>query len=85
MDPDEVYNLGVQSLVRERPEEPERTGGATGVGVKRLFEVFPLAGLDCKYDRALSSEMFGATPCRTRTLPSARARRMGLQRSTPTG
>ncbi|MEZ7236656.1 GDP-mannose 4,6-dehydratase [Rhodococcus sp. GXMU-t2271] len=60
--PDEVYNLGAQSHVRVSFDEPEHTGNATGIGSIRLLEAVRLAGLDCKYYQASSSEMFGATP-----------------------
>ena len=60
--PDEVYNLGAQSHVRVSFDEPEHTGNTTGVGSIRLLEAVRLAGLDCRYYQASSSEMFGATP-----------------------
>ncbi|MDF0530639.1 GDP-mannose 4,6-dehydratase [Tsukamurella sp. 8F] len=60
--PDEVYNLGAQSHVRVSFDEPEHTGDTTGTGATRLLEAVRLAGLDCRYYQASSSEMFGATP-----------------------
>lgn len=60
--PDEVYNLAAQSHVRVSFDEPEHTGNTTGVGSIRLLEAVRLAGLDCKFYQASSSEMFGATP-----------------------
>ncbi|QDC15935.1 GDP-mannose 4,6-dehydratase [Rhodococcus ruber] len=60
--PDEVYNLGAQSHVRVSFDEPEHTGNTTGIGSIRLLEAVRLAGLDCRYYQASSSEMFGATP-----------------------
>ncbi|CAG7599988.1 GDP-mannose 4,6-dehydratase [Rhodococcus opacus] len=60
--PDEVYNLGAQSHVRVSFDEPEHTGNTTGVGSIRLLEAVRLAGVECKYYQASSSEMFGATP-----------------------
>ncbi|BDB62241.1 GDP-mannose 4,6-dehydratase [Rhodococcus sp. RDE2] len=60
--PEEVYNLGAQSHVRVSFDEPEHTGNTTGIGSIRLLEAVRLAGLECKYYQASSSEMFGATP-----------------------
>lgn len=60
--PDEVYNLAAQSHVRVSFDEPEHTGNTTGVGSIRLLEAVRLAGLECKFYQASSSEMFGATP-----------------------
>ncbi|MFD3811645.1 GDP-mannose 4,6-dehydratase [Rhodococcus sp. NPDC058639] len=62
IDPDEVYNLGAQSHVRVSFDEPEHTGNTTGIGSIRLLEAVRLAGVNCKYYQASSSEMFGATP-----------------------
>lgn len=60
--PDEVYNLGAQSHVRVSFDEPEYTGDSTGLGSVRLLEAVRLAGINCRYYQASSSEMFGATP-----------------------
>ncbi|KIQ11808.1 GDP-D-mannose dehydratase [Rhodococcus sp. MEB064] len=60
--PDEVYNLGAQSHVRVSFDEPEHTGDTTGIGSIRLLEAVRLAGVDCRFYQASSSEMFGATP-----------------------
>jgi GDPmannose 4,6-dehydratase len=60
--PDEVYNLAAQSHVRVSFDEPEHTGDTTGVGAMRLLEAVRMAGIDCRYYQASSSEMFGATP-----------------------
>ena len=60
--PDEVYNLGAQSHVRVSFDEPEHTGDTVGIGAIRLLEAVRMAGLDCRYYQASSSEMFGATP-----------------------
>ena len=62
IDPDEVYNLAAQSHVRVSFDEPEFTGDTTGLGSIRLLEAVRLAGVDCRYYQASSSEMFGATP-----------------------
>ncbi len=60
--PNEVYNLAAQSHVRVSFDEPEFTGDTTGLGSVRLLEAVRLAGIDCRYYQASSSEMFGATP-----------------------
>jgi GDPmannose 4,6-dehydratase len=60
--PHEVYNLAAQSHVRVSFDEPEFTGDTTGLGSVRLLEAVRLAGLDCRYYQASSSEMFGASP-----------------------
>jgi GDPmannose 4,6-dehydratase len=60
--PDEVYNLAAQSHVRVSFDEPEYTGDTTGLGTIRLLEAVKLAGLECRFYQASSSEMFGATP-----------------------
>jgi len=61
VEPDEVYNLAAQSHVRVSFDEPEHTGDTTGVGAMRLLEAVRMAGLDCRYYQASSSEMFGAS------------------------
>jgi GDPmannose 4,6-dehydratase len=60
--PDEVYNLGAQSHVGVSFEEPEHVGNVTGIGAFRLLEAARLAGVDCKFFQASSSEMFGEAP-----------------------
>ncbi len=60
--PHEVYNLAAQSHVRVSFDEPEYTGDATGLGTTRLLEAVRVAGIDCRFYQASSSEMFGATP-----------------------
>ncbi|MCG7631554.1 GDP-mannose 4,6-dehydratase [Gordonia McavH-238-E] len=62
IDPDEVYNLAAQSHVRVSFDEPEHTGDTTGIGSIRLLEAVRLAGIDCRFYQASSSEMFGASP-----------------------
>jgi GDPmannose 4,6-dehydratase len=62
IDPDEVYNLAAQSHVRVSFDEPEHTADTTGVGSVRMLESVRLAGLQCRFYQASSSEMFGATP-----------------------
>src|SRR3954467_9024493 len=60
--PQEVYNLGAQSHVGVSFEEPEHVGNVTGIGAFRLLEAARLAGVDCKFFQASSSEMFGEAP-----------------------
>jgi len=60
--PDEVYNLAAQSHVRVSFDEPEHTGDTTGMGTIRLLEAVRMAGIQCRYYQASSSEMFGASP-----------------------
>ncbi|CAM3178020.1 GDPmannose 4,6-dehydratase [Williamsia muralis] len=62
IEPDEVYNLAAQSHVRVSFDEPEHTGDTTGIGSIRLLEAVRLAGLQCRFYQASSSEMFGASP-----------------------
>lgn len=60
--PHEVYNLAAQSHVRVSFDEPEYTADTTGLGSVRLLEAVRVAGIDCRFYQASSSEMFGATP-----------------------
>ncbi len=60
--PDEVYNLAVQSHVRVSFDEPEYTGDTTGLGTIRLLEAIRMARVDPRFYQASSSEMFGASP-----------------------
>jgi GDPmannose 4,6-dehydratase len=62
VDPDEVYNLAAQSHVRISFDEPVHTADITGTGSIRLLEAVRLAGVDCRFYQASSSEMFGASP-----------------------
>jgi GDPmannose 4,6-dehydratase len=62
INPDEVYNLAAQSHVRVSFDEPEHTGDTTGIGAVRMMEAVRLAGINCRFYQASSSEMFGATP-----------------------
>ncbi|GAA3700152.1 GDP-mannose 4,6-dehydratase [Gordonia hankookensis] len=62
IDPDEIYNLAAQSHVRVSFDEPEHTGDITGLGSVRVLEAVRLAGVDCRFFQASSSEMFGASP-----------------------
>ncbi|MEU5564183.1 GDP-mannose 4,6-dehydratase [Micromonospora musae] len=60
--PDEVYNLGAQSHVRVSFDIPGYTADVTGVGAIRMLEAARVAGVDCRFYQASSSEMFGSTP-----------------------
>ncbi len=65
--PDEIYNLGAQSHVRDSFDQPEHTVDITGTSVIRLLEAIRDArskqGKEIRYYQAGSSEMFGsATP-----------------------
>src|SRR6478672_6788304 len=62
IDHDEVYNLGAQSHVRVSFDEPEHTGNSTALGAMRLLEAVRMSGVQCRYNQASSSEMFGAAP-----------------------
>jgi GDPmannose 4,6-dehydratase len=62
INPDEVYNLGAQSHVRVSFDEPEHTGDTTGLGSMRILEAVRMAGVQCRFYQASSSEMFGASP-----------------------
>ena len=87
INPDEVYNLAAQSHVRVSFDEPEHTGNTTGVGSIRLLEAVRMAGLDCRFYQASSSEMFGATHRhrRTRRHRSTHVRPTVRRRCTRTG
>ena len=58
-DPDEVYNLGLQSFVGESWNTPEQTGDVTGLGVLRMLEAIRVYGKSIKFYQASTSEMFG--------------------------
>ncbi|MFI5957688.1 GDP-mannose 4,6-dehydratase [Cryptosporangium sp. NPDC051539] len=62
IEPDEIYHLGAQSHVRVSFDLPGYTTDITGMGTVRLLEAIRVAGLDCRFYQASSSEMFGATP-----------------------
>ena len=58
-DPDEVYNLGSQSFVKESWNTPEQTSDVTGLGVLRMLEAIREYGKPIKFYQASTSEMFG--------------------------
>ena len=62
IEPVEVYNLAAQSHVRVSFDEPEYTGGTSGLGSTRLLEAIRMTEVPARFYQASSSEMFGATP-----------------------
>ena len=58
--PQEVYNLGAQSHVRESFDQPIHTGDVTGVGAVRLLEAIRQVDPTIRFYQASSSEMFGS-------------------------
>jgi GDPmannose 4,6-dehydratase len=61
--PDEIYNLGAMSHVRDSFEIPIYTANANGLGVLRILESLRFLGLEqkTKVYQASSSELFGKT------------------------
>lgn len=57
--PDEVYNLGSQSVPRESWRYPVLTGDVTALGVTRLLETVHQLCPKAKYYQASTSELFG--------------------------
>jgi GDPmannose 4,6-dehydratase len=57
--PDEVYNLGAMSYVKQSFEDPIITGNITGLGVIRVLEAIRKTDPTIKFYQASSSEMFG--------------------------
>lgn len=60
--PDEIYNLGAQSHVRNSFDIPEYTGDVTALGTTRLLEAIRRSGVKTRFYQASSSEMFGSAP-----------------------
>lgn len=64
--PDEIYNLGAQSLVATSWQQAEYTSNITGLGALRVFEavrqVGDYLGKQIKIYQASSSEQFGNVP-----------------------
>jgi len=60
--PDEVYNLGAQSFVKDSWLEPVATAEYTGLGVLRMLEGIRQICPKAKFYQASSSEMFGLAP-----------------------
>ncbi len=57
--PDEVYNLGSQSVPRESWRYPVMTGDVTALGVTRLLETLHQHAPKAKFYQASTSELFG--------------------------
>jgi GDPmannose 4,6-dehydratase len=57
--PDEVYNIGAQSFVKESWSSPETTSNVTGFGCLRMLEAIRESKRPVKFYQASSSEMFG--------------------------
>ena len=58
-EPDEVYNIGAQSFVKESWSSPETTSNVTGFGCLRMLEAIRESKRPVKFYQASSSEMFG--------------------------
>jgi len=58
--PDEIYNLGAQSVVPTSWEQPLLTGEVTALGAVRLLEAYRAVCPEARFYQASSSEMFGA-------------------------
>jgi GDPmannose 4,6-dehydratase len=58
-EPDEVYNVGAQSFVKESWSSPETTSNVTGFGCLRMLEAIRESKRSVKFYQASSSEMFG--------------------------
>ncbi|HYC03492.1 MAG TPA: GDP-mannose 4,6-dehydratase [Azospirillaceae bacterium] len=57
--PDEVYNLAAQSVIRTSWEQPVLTAAVTGQGALNLLEAVRIALPTARFYQASSSEMFG--------------------------
>ena len=59
--PDEVYNLGAQSLVAVSFEAPEYTADVEALGALRLLEAIRCLGFEktCRFYQASTSELYG--------------------------
>jgi len=60
--PNEVYNLGAESMVPESWATPERTADVNALGSTRTLEAIRLFDPSIRYYQASSSEMFGFIP-----------------------
>lgn len=58
-EPDEIYNVGAQSFVKESWSSPETTSDVTGLGCLRMLEAIREYKKSVKFYQASSSEMFG--------------------------
>lgn len=66
--PDEIYNLAAQSFVEASFEQPIATANVSGVSVTRFLEVIRQIKPDTKFYQASSSEMFGSTGAKAKSL-----------------
>ncbi len=59
--PDEIYNLGAQSLVKVSFETPEYTANTDALGALRILEAIRMLGLENKtrFYQASTSELYG--------------------------
>jgi GDPmannose 4,6-dehydratase len=69
--PDEIYNLGAQSVVQVSFEEPIHTGDVNGLAVARLLDAVRLFSPHSRFYQASTSELFGCaqTPSLSETSP----------------
>jgi len=58
-EPDEIYNLGVQSHVQVSFEIPEYTAEVDAVGVLRFLDAIKEVGINTKFYQASTSELYG--------------------------
>ncbi len=57
--PDEIYNLGAMSDVKESFDTPEYTANIDALGTLRLLEIIRLAAPEIKFYQASTSELYG--------------------------
>jgi len=71
VEPQEVYNLAAQSVVRSSWQQPLLTGLVTGLGAANMLEAVRLSLPDARFYQASSSEMFGLVqqPVQTEKTP----------------
>jgi GDPmannose 4,6-dehydratase len=71
VEPQEVYNLAAQSIVRSSWQQPLLTGLVTGLGAANMLEAVRLALPRARFYQASSSEMFGLVqqPVQTEKTP----------------
>ena len=57
--PDEIYNLGAQTFVKESFDSPILTAEVNAMGCLKILETIRILKLKTKFYQASSSEMFG--------------------------
>jgi len=69
--PTEIYNLASQSHVGISFEEPEHVTNVNANGTLRILEAIRLAGIECRFYQASTSELFGraTVPVQNETTP----------------